>query len=129
MRLAAGREPEPSAAVLDAQSIKSSDGGECRGFDMGKKTGLGEGHGGAQLAGAPVTASPSNRRHRTGEELDDLRSSLEASRRRCRQLHDQVDAAATVIAALGAENTTLRRQALKTSALVVPLQYRPTARA
>lgn len=38
VRVAAGREPEPSAAVLDAQSIKSSEGGECRGFDMGKKT-------------------------------------------------------------------------------------------
>jgi transposase len=38
MRVAAGREPEPTAAVLDAQSIKSSEGGECRGFDMGKKT-------------------------------------------------------------------------------------------
>ncbi|MGC4773693.1 transposase [Micromonospora sp. DT44] len=33
-----GREPQPTAPVLDAQSIKSSEGGECRGFDMGKKT-------------------------------------------------------------------------------------------
>ncbi|MBC8989586.1 MULTISPECIES: hypothetical protein [Micromonospora] len=64
-----------------------------------------------------------------GEELDDLRSSLEASRRRCRQLQDQVDAAATVIAALAAENATLRRQALNTSAVVVPLQQRSTVRA
>jgi len=38
VRVAAGRGPEPSAAVLDAQSIKSSEGGEARGFDMGKKT-------------------------------------------------------------------------------------------
>lgn len=38
VRVAAGRDPEPSAAVLDAQSIKSSEGGEARGFDMGKKT-------------------------------------------------------------------------------------------
>lgn len=38
VRIAAGRDPEPSAAVLDAQSIKSSEGGEARGFDMGKKT-------------------------------------------------------------------------------------------
>ncbi|RFS39337.1 IS5 family transposase [Micromonospora craniellae] len=38
VRVAAGREAEPTAAVLDAQSIKSSEGGECRGFDMGKKT-------------------------------------------------------------------------------------------
>lgn len=67
-------------------------------------------------------------RHR-GEELDNLRSSLEASRRRCRQLQDQVDAAATVISALAAENTTLRRQAMNTSAVVVPLQQRSTVRA
>ena len=38
VRVAAGRDPDPSAAVLDAQSIKSSEGGEARGFDMGKKT-------------------------------------------------------------------------------------------
>jgi len=38
LRTQAGREPEPSAAVLDAQSIKSSEGGQARGFDMGKKT-------------------------------------------------------------------------------------------
>ena len=38
VRIAAGKEPEPSAAVLDAQSIKSSEGGQARGFDMGKKT-------------------------------------------------------------------------------------------
>ncbi|MBB6000000.1 hypothetical protein HNR25_003751 [Streptomonospora salina] len=35
---AEGRDPEPSAAVLDAQSIKSSEGGPDRGFDAGKKT-------------------------------------------------------------------------------------------
>jgi transposase len=38
VRVAAGRDVEPSAAILDAQSIKSSEGGEQRGFDMGKKT-------------------------------------------------------------------------------------------
>ena len=38
VRVAAGRDPEPTAAVLDAQSIKSSEGGEARGFDIGKKT-------------------------------------------------------------------------------------------
>ncbi|WP_279581695.1 IS5 family transposase [Fodinicola feengrottensis] len=38
IRVAAGRDPNPSAAVLDAQSIKSSEGGQARGFDMGKKT-------------------------------------------------------------------------------------------
>ena len=38
VRAADGRDPAPSAAVLDAQSIKSSEGGQARGFDMGKKT-------------------------------------------------------------------------------------------
>lgn len=38
VRVAAGRDPQPSAAVLDAQSIKSSEGGEARGFDAAKKT-------------------------------------------------------------------------------------------
>jgi transposase len=38
VRMAAGRDPEPTAAILDAQSVKSSEGGEQRGFDMGKRT-------------------------------------------------------------------------------------------
>ena len=38
IRINAGRDARPSAAVLDAQSIKSSEGGHARGFDMGKKT-------------------------------------------------------------------------------------------
>jgi len=38
VRVAAGRDPDPSAAILDAQSIQSSEGGEARGFDAGKKT-------------------------------------------------------------------------------------------
>jgi transposase len=36
-RAAAGKNPAPSAAVLDAQSVKSSEGGQARGVDMGKK--------------------------------------------------------------------------------------------
>jgi transposase len=38
VRISAGRDRHPSAAVLDAQSIKSSEGGQDRGFDMGKRT-------------------------------------------------------------------------------------------
>ncbi|MBB5935576.1 transposase [Streptomyces zagrosensis] len=38
VRIAAGRDREPSAAVIDAQSIKTSEGGEARGFDAGKRT-------------------------------------------------------------------------------------------
>lgn len=36
-RVAAGKDPAASAAVLDAQSVKSSEGGQARGVDMGKK--------------------------------------------------------------------------------------------
>jgi transposase len=38
VRIRAGRDPEPSAAILDAQSIKSSEGGQAIGVDMAKKT-------------------------------------------------------------------------------------------
>jgi putative transposase len=37
-RTRAGREPEPSAAVLDSQSVKTSEGGEARGVDVYKQT-------------------------------------------------------------------------------------------
>lgn len=37
LRHADGRKKSPSAAILDSQSIKTSEGGEARGFDMGKK--------------------------------------------------------------------------------------------
>ncbi|BCJ38857.1 IS5 family transposase [Actinocatenispora thailandica] len=38
VRQRAGRECNPSAAVIDAQSIKSSEGGQHRGYDAGKRT-------------------------------------------------------------------------------------------
>ncbi|MGX1895606.1 transposase [Streptomyces anulatus] len=38
VHVGAGRGPEPSAAVIDAQTIKSSEGGEARGFVAGKRT-------------------------------------------------------------------------------------------
>ncbi|MFF4181546.1 IS5 family transposase [Streptomyces sp. NPDC001750] len=38
VRVGAGRDPEPSAAAIDAQSIKTSEGGEARGFDAGNRT-------------------------------------------------------------------------------------------
>jgi transposase len=37
VRQAAGRDPQPSAAVLDAQSVKTAEGGAARGVDAGKK--------------------------------------------------------------------------------------------
>jgi transposase len=39
VQIAAGRNPGPSAAMLDAQSVNSRDGGEALGFDAGKTTG------------------------------------------------------------------------------------------
>nr|WP_276612365.1 transposase [Kineococcus vitellinus] len=37
LRLADGRDPQPSAAVLDSQSIKTSHGGQAIGYDAGKR--------------------------------------------------------------------------------------------
>lgn len=66
---------------------------------------------------SPVTTL--EREHR--EELSEARRKLRTSRQECRQLQDQVDAAATVITALLAENAVLREQAAKRSAVVIPL--------
>jgi methyl-accepting chemotaxis protein len=73
-------------------------------------------------AGASPAAAATRRRD---DELGRLRHALTTSRTRCRDLQDQVDAAATVIAALAAENVALRRQAANaTTQVVVPLPER-----
>ncbi|MEU4427540.1 hypothetical protein AB0F81_43530 [Actinoplanes sp. NPDC024001] len=71
----------------------------------------------ARVADSPVGIAV----RRRDEELEQLRGRLRDSHRERRKLQDQLDAAATVIAALHTENTALRRQAADARARIVPL--------
>ncbi|WP_406490622.1 hypothetical protein OHB06_00995 [Streptomyces sp. NBC_01604] len=55
------------------------------------------------------------------QEIKELRRQLKTKTAEGRRLQDQVDASATVIAVLLAENDALRRQLATRSAVVVPL--------
>lgn len=69
-----------------------------------------------------VRTSPAGLREQQRDaELAELRNKLRRSRDQCRQLQDQVDAAATVIMTLLSENAALREHATQRSAAVAPL--------
>ncbi|MDV5143299.1 hypothetical protein R1T08_02975 [Streptomyces sp. SBC-4] len=71
---------------------------------------------------AQVSGSAASERDRTqAAEITRLRSQLKDNRRERQRLQDEVDASATVIAALLAENAALREQATHPSAVVIPL--------
>lgn len=69
-----------------------------------------------------VTESPAEalqRQHR--EELAEARRKLQESRRKCRRLQDQLDAAAIVITTLLAEQAAMQKQEARRTAAVIPL--------
>lgn len=75
-----------------------------------------------------VGRSPASRREQMQlEQITLLRRQLTDNRHERQQLRDRVDAAATVIATLLAENTALREQLTKRSASIIPFS-RPIGR-
>ncbi|MFD3657644.1 hypothetical protein [Streptomyces sp. NPDC058620] len=73
--------------------------------------------GNARVEASPVAALGRQR----GHELTELRQRLRKSNEDRRRLQEQVDAAASVTAALLAENATLREQAARRSAVIMPI--------
>ncbi|MFB4420689.1 hypothetical protein C5F59_006295 [Streptomyces sp. QL37] len=68
-----------------------------------------------------VSQSAASKHHQAhAAEIARLRRQLRDSRHERQRLQDEVDAAATVIAALFAENSALREQGLSSPAIVVP---------
>ncbi|MCT9092578.1 hypothetical protein N4G70_27450 [Streptomyces sp. ASQP_92] len=69
-----------------------------------------------------IASSPAGTlRHQHTSELAELCRKLRKSREECHTLQDQVDAAATVIMTLLAENASLREHAIGRSATVIPI--------
>ncbi|MCD9146011.1 hypothetical protein [Streptomyces albireticuli] len=74
-----------------------------------------------------VGQSPASQRdQKQTEEIALLRRQLKDNRHERHRLQDQVDAAATVISVLLAENTALREQVTRRSAVIVPLRASTT---
>src|SRR5262249_22507557 len=73
VRQAAGKKPKPTAAILDSQSVKTTEQGGPRGLDAGKKSqrpqavrGGWHAGGGGGAAGGPRQRTGPRRRHRPG---------------------------------------------------------------
>ncbi|MET9881462.1 hypothetical protein ABZZ36_43905 [Actinacidiphila glaucinigra] len=76
----------------------------------------------ARISKSPVSLHD----QKQAETITLLRRQLEQNRRERQQLQDRVDASATVIAVLLAENAALRERAAKRSAVVVPISRHQT---
>lgn len=73
-----------------------------------------------------VATSPAGIQQRQRDtEVAELQRKLRKSREECRSLQAQVDAAATVIMTLLAENASLREHGTSSSATVIPLSRAP----